>query len=52
MPRIVTQHDINIIPRPGDQTTTKLNMGMTARTYRYLEQDEIDAQAKGNKGRK
>ncbi len=52
MPRIVTQHDINIVPRPGDQKTTKLNMRMTARTYRYLEEDEIEAQAKANKGRK
>lgn len=52
MPRIVTQHDITIVPRQGDNQTTKLNMTMTARTYRYLEEDEIEAQAKAGKGRK
>lgn len=54
MPRIVTQHDIAIVPRAGDDqgTKTKLNMRMTARTYRYLEEEEIEAQAKANKGRK
>jgi type IV pilus assembly protein PilO len=53
MPRIVTQHDILIAPRAGNEKSakTKLNMRMTARTYRYLEEDEIDAQAKANKGR-
>ena len=53
MPRIVTQHDIVIAPQVGtkESTKTKLNMRMTARTYRYLEEEEIDAQAKANKGR-
>lgn len=50
LPRIVTQHDITIVPRPGDHQTTKLNMGLTAKTYRYLEEDEIEAQAKARKG--
>jgi len=52
MPRIVTQHDISIAPRGGDEKPPKLNMSMTARTYRYLEEDEISAQAKANKGRR
>ena len=52
MPRIVTQHDITIVPRGGDEKSPKLNMSMTARTYRYLEEDEIAAQAKANKGRR
>lgn len=52
LPRIVTQHDITIVPRPGDHETTKLNMSMTARTYRYLEEEEIDAQARAKKGKR
>ncbi len=52
MPRIVTQHDINITPRESDQKSPKLGMSMTARTYRYLEEDEIEAQAKASKGRR
>ena len=52
MPRIVTQHDISITPREADQRSPKLVMSMTARTYRYLEEDEIAAQAKSNKGRR
>ncbi len=51
MPRIVTQHDITIAPREANQRSPKLSMNMTARTYRYLEEDEIAAQAKANKGR-
>ena len=52
MPRIVTQHDIVIVPQGANEESpkTKLNMRMTARTYRYLEEDEIEAQAKANKG--
>ena len=39
LPRIVTLHDIHI-SRIGD-SKTKLGMNVTAKTYRYLEQDEI-----------
>ena len=55
MPRIVTQHDILIAPQPkaaNDQSSkTKLNMRMTARTYRYLEEEEIGAKTGARKGR-
>lgn len=40
LPRIVTLHDIHI-SRVGDSKTL-LGMNLTAKTYRYLEQDEID----------
>ncbi len=54
MPRIVTQHNISIAPRGSKEKvkTPKLNMSMTARTYRYLEEDEIAAQAKAGKGKR
>ncbi len=52
MPRIVTQHDISIAPRKGEKKSPKLNMSMTARTYRYLEEDEIKERAKASKRRK
>ncbi len=56
LPRIVTQHDITIAPlgkgkNANESKTTKLSMGLTARTYRYLEAEEIDARAKANKGK-
>lgn len=40
LPRIVTLHDIHI-SRIGESKTL-LGMNVTAKTYRYLEQDEID----------
>jgi type IV pilus assembly protein PilO len=59
--RIVTLHDL-VITRPGkDPNSANLTMEATARTYRYLDQGEVEAQrkakadaAKGNqkKGRK
>ncbi len=52
MPRIVTQHNISIAPRKGEKKSPKLNMSMTARTYRYLEEDEIKERAKASKRRK
>lgn len=39
LPRIVTLHDIHI-SRVG-KSKTLLGMNVTAKTYRYLEQDEI-----------
>ncbi len=44
LPRIVTQHDISITPvarKPGSKGEVTLVMDMTARTYRYLDEDEI-----------
>ena len=51
LPRIVTQHDLQIVPmstsleiKPGD-SQTRLRMNMTAKTYRYLDEEEIAAEA-------
>jgi type IV pilus assembly protein PilO len=53
LPRIVTQHDIKIQPRDkkkGNQSANNLVMNMVAKTYRYLEEDEIhDEPKKGKK---
>jgi type IV pilus assembly protein PilO len=38
LPRIVTVHDVNISPRTDDGSL--LVMKLTAKTYRYLEEDE------------
>lgn len=45
LPRIVTQHDISIAPQKKD-IDAKLSMSMTAKTYRYLEEDELTGKAK------
>jgi type IV pilus assembly protein PilO len=49
LPRIVTQHDIKIKQRTtqrqgreGDGTNNPLVLEMTARTYRYLDEDELN----------
>lgn len=59
LPRIVTQHDIDISPvskGKAGEGNDQLVMNMTAKTYRYLDEDEIEAQAaaakKSKKGRK
>jgi type IV pilus assembly protein PilO len=54
LPRIVTQHDISIAPMSkgnlgGD---AELVMNMIAKTYRYLEEDEIEAAASAKKGKR
>lgn len=51
LPRIVTQHDVTIGPA-GKDSKGKLAMSMTAKTYRYLEEDEISAQKGPQKKRK
>lgn len=38
LPRIVTVHDVNVSPRSKDGSL--LVMNLTAKTYRYLEEDE------------
>ncbi|MEM7763574.1 MAG: type 4a pilus biogenesis protein PilO [Pseudomonadota bacterium] len=38
LPRIVTLHDINIVPEQNNPSTLVLDV--TAKTYRYLEEDE------------
>ena len=44
LPRIVTLHNINIIPigkgGDGDEAAQQLQMDLTATTYRYLDDDE------------
>jgi type IV pilus assembly protein PilO len=42
LPRIVTLHDINITPRGNNL----LSMDLTAKTYRYLENDERTEEAR------
>ena len=53
LPRIVTLHDISITQ---DKKTAKLTMEVTAKTYRYLDDDEIQQQKskskKGKRGRR
>jgi len=42
MPRIVTLNDISVVPSTGGQ----LVLDATAKTYRYLDEDELSAQKK------
>jgi len=42
LPRIVTLHDIDIKPDNKD-AYDQLSLELTAKTYRYLEEDEIAA---------
>ncbi|HEX2789231.1 MAG TPA: type 4a pilus biogenesis protein PilO [Steroidobacteraceae bacterium] len=44
LPRIVTLHDIQITPVSKDKTTfDQLQLDLTAKTYRYLDDDEVAA---------
>jgi type IV pilus assembly protein PilO len=45
LPRIVTLHDISITPRDKDKSTSfdQLQLDITAKTYRYLDDDEVAA---------
>lgn len=45
LPRIVTLHDFEIAPKDRDAGFDQLVMNVTAKTYRYLDQEELDAQA-------
>ncbi len=51
LPRIVTQHDVNMTPKPGGTVGggDELVMNMIAKTYRYLEEEEIEAAAAAKK---
>ena len=42
LPRIVTLHDIEIGPAAADGTYDDLTLNVTAKTYRYLEDDELE----------
>lgn len=48
MPRIVTLNDISIVPGAGGL----LGMDATAKTYRYLDEDELSAQKKPSGGKR
>lgn len=39
LPRIVTLHDISITPQSRDSAAEQLTLDVTAKTYRYLEED-------------
>ena len=51
LPRIVTQHDVNMAPKTAATIGAgdKLVMNMIAKTYRYLEEEEIEAAATSKK---
>ncbi|MEN8107979.1 MAG: type 4a pilus biogenesis protein PilO [Pseudomonadota bacterium] len=52
LPRIVTLSDITISPKSKAGNTGLLAMNLTARTYRYLEEDERSAAEEGNDRKK
>lgn len=43
LPRIVTLHDIEIAPRGRDAGFDELTLTVTAKTYRYLDEEELAA---------
>jgi type IV pilus assembly protein PilO len=44
LPRIVTLHNVEIVPEDAQGPADDLVMNVTAKTYRYLDQDEEDAE--------
>jgi type IV pilus assembly protein PilO len=45
LPRIVTLHDVEIIPTSKDRGIDQLQLNVTAKTYRYLDEEEQAAAA-------
>lgn len=45
LPRIVTLHDIEITPKGKDAAFDQLELNVTAKTYRYLDEEELAAAA-------
>jgi type IV pilus assembly protein PilO len=43
LPRIVTLHDVEILPVSGTTSYDQLQMDLTAKTYRYLDDEEVRA---------
>jgi type IV pilus assembly protein PilO len=43
LPRIITLHDVEIAPIANSAGYDKLQMDLTAKTYRYLDDDEVRA---------
>jgi len=57
LPRIVTLHDLEIVPagrdaRSGGGLPGGLTLNVTAKTYRYLDEEEQEAGAADEKGDK
>ena len=57
LPRIVTLHDIEIVPLGGGRdakgaASDVLTLNVTAKTYRYLDEDEAAPAAGAGKGKK
>lgn len=50
--RIVTLNNLSITPGAGGKDTDVLSMDATARTFRYLDADEVKAQRDAAKGKK
>jgi len=51
LPRIVTLNDVTIVA-DDKKGASQLTMDATARTFRYLDDDELSAQRKASKGAK
>ncbi len=47
LPRIVTLHDISIVPEGKDASPDRLTLDLTAKTYRYLDDTELATAEKG-----
>jgi type IV pilus assembly protein PilO len=52
LPRIVTLHDISIVPEGKDAGPDRLTLDVTAKTYRYLDDNELATAEKGKPGSK
>jgi type IV pilus assembly protein PilO len=52
LPRIVTLHDISIVPEGKDASPDRLMLDVTAKTYRYLDDSELATAEKGKPGAK
>jgi type IV pilus assembly protein PilO len=46
LPRIVTLHDVEIVPASKDAGADQLQLDVTAKTYRYLDEEEQASQVK------
>jgi len=47
LPRIVTLHDVSIVPEAKDAGPDRLTLDVTAKTYRYLDDNELATAEKG-----
>jgi len=52
LPRIVTLHDISIVPESKDAGPDRLTLDVIAKTYRYLDDSEMASAEKGKPGAK